>query len=366
VVALGLGVLVLVAMLLVEKHLGATLDRDLPSNAPTAFLVDIQPDQWAGVERLLIEGGAENIDSVPVITARIASINGRDASDITAELVRERPPDDDSRWALRREQRLTYLEQLPADNEIIAGQLWSDPQVAELSVESEFAADLGLKIGSSVVFDIQGVEIELRVTSLRQVDWSTFGINFFFIAEPGVLDQAPQHRVAAARIPVAADQAVQDRLAAEFSNVTLIRIREVLERIAAILRQLALGVRLLGSLTVLAGLAILAGAISAGALHRGAEVALYKTLGMTRWQVLATYATEYALIGLTAGLIGTLGGAALAWAVLRFAMQIDWTWPLAELAVAPLVITLLTITTGLAASLRALQRRPAEVLRQLS
>ncbi len=118
----------------------------------------------------------------------------------------------------------------------------------------------------------------------------------------------------------------------------MIRIREVLERIAAILRRLALGVRLLGGLSVLAGLAILASAISAGALHRGAEGALYKTLG----------------------------GAALGWAVLHFGMQIDWLWPLSELVAAPLLTALLAVTTGLAASLRALQRRPAEVFRQLS
>ena len=143
----------------------------------------------------------------------------------------------------------------------------------------------------------------------------------------------------------------------------MIQIREVLERVSAILGKLGLGVRTLGLLTVLAGLAILAGAVSAGAVKRGKEVALYKTLGMTRKQVVATFAVEYALIGTVAGFIGTVGGTVLALTVLRQGMEIDWTpGPL------PLLLTLvgtvaLSIGAGLVASAPALQRKPIEVLR---
>jgi putative ABC transport system permease protein len=224
---------------------------------------------------------------------------------------------------------------------------------------------LKVKVGSLLVFDIQGVPVELKVTSVRTVDWGTFGINFYLVAEPGVLEEAPHHRIAAVRLSEERKQRVQDDLAAAFPNVTMIHIREVLERIAEMLRRLGLGVRLLGILTVLAGLAILAGAVSAGSVRRGAEVALLKTLGMTRRQIVAAFATEYALIGLVAGVIGTLGGGVLACFVLTRGMEIPWGAPPLAFVVAIFGTILLAVVAGLLASLQALRKRPIAVLRSV-
>ena len=96
------------------------------------------------------------------------------------------------------------MRDLPKDNRIVEGYLWSDPARAEVSVEKEFADDIGVRLGSTLRFDIQGVPLEVEVTSLRTVDWQTFGINFFLVVEPGVLEQAPQQRLAVARMPRAA------------------------------------------------------------------------------------------------------------------------------------------------------------------
>ena len=131
----------------------------------------------------------------------------------------------------------------------------------ELSVEEEYARDLGLRIGSKVVFDVQGVPVSLTVTSLRKVHWESFGINFFWVVEPGVLDRAPQMRIASVRLPAGGEQRLQDALAATTPNVTVFAIREVLEKVGAVLERIALGVRFLGGFTLLAGLAILAGVV---------------------------------------------------------------------------------------------------------
>lgn len=393
IVALGLGVVALLGMLLVERSLSAELAKEFPRDAPTAFLIDIQPDQWAGVEGLLREQQSGRIDSVPMVMARIAAIDGRSTEELQAEIgdapdrrsnerrsnepqargrrqgeggPRDRQGDRREGWTLRREQRLTYLEQLPEDNVILEGALWHDPQLAEISVEEEFARGLGAVLGSVLTLDIQGVTLDLTVTSLRRVDWGTFGINFFLVAEPGILEDAPQTRVAAARLPEGREQQVQDALAASFPNVTMIRTREVLEKVATILDRLALGVRLLGALTVFAGLAILAGAVSAGSIRRGAEVALLKTLGMSRRQVVASFATEYALMGLVAGVIGTAGAAVLAYFVVTRGMEVPWRaeplWLLGSVA----GTMVLAVVAGLAASSGALRKRPVEVLRSVS
>lgn len=371
IVALGLGVLVVLGMSLVERRLSNQLATAIPPDAPSAFLIDIQPDQWPGVHKILQDRGATRVDSVPVIMARVAAIDGKPVEQLAAEAEARRELEKEdgqeregpSRWALTREQRLTYLKELPADNKIIEGKLWSDPARAEVSVEQEFADDLDLKLGSTVRFDVQGVPLELAVTSVRTVDWQTFGINFFLVVEPGVLENAPQQRLAATRLPRGNEQGVQDALAAAYPNVTLIRVREVLEKIAGVLERIGVGIRFLGGFTVLAGIAILGGAVSAGSARRGREVTLLKTLGMTRPGVAGAFAVEYALIGLVAGLIGAAGAVVLAYMVVTRGFELEWAlqpWPV---AVALAGTVFLAVAAGLAASARALERRPIEVLR---
>lgn len=361
VVALGLGVLTVLGMYLIQQSLSAQLKADLPADAPTAFFIDIQPDQWDGVRATLEEFDAESVDSVEVVVARLQSINGVPVGDLVSEDEEESRR---QRWVLTREQRLTTMETLPEDNVVIDGALWSDPSRPEVSVEQDYAEDMGVAVGDTVVFNIQGVPLELLVSSIRTVEWERFSINFFVVVEPGVLDDAPRYRIATARLAPATELPIQDSLAAKFPNVTMLRIRELLEKIVTVLEQVGFGVRFLGAFTVLAGIAILAGAISAGALTRGRQVALYKTLGMTRAQVALVFAVEYALIGLVAGILGTVGGVALAVAVIRFGLEIAWAWAPAVYAASVAATVGLSVVAGLAASTRALAVRPLTVLRQ--
>ncbi len=272
--------------------------------------------------------------------------------------------DGNARWGLTREQRLTYMEQLPDDNRVVAGKLWADPALAEVSLERDFASDAGIALGDRLEFEVQGVPVEATVTSLRTVEWQTFGLNFFMVFEPGVLEEAPQTRVATVQLPEGGEQAVQDALASDFPNITLLRIRQILERIAAILERLAVGVRFLGGFTVLSGLVILASAVSAAAGQRSRETALLKTLGMTRRQVLAQSTTEHLMIGLIAAIVGATGGNVLAWAVLTQGMELEWAFQPTTTIGAVALCVALTTATALASSWPALRTRPLAVLRE--
>jgi len=357
--ALGLGVLVVVGMLLVQRGLTASLKADRPDEAPNLFLVDMQTGQWPKAEAILRSQGAQSIRTVPIVTARLASIDGVTAADLAAR----RGDRGRGRWIFTREQNLTWMKELPKDNEIVAGALWSDPKTNEISIEQDFAQDLGAKLGSKMVFDVQGVPIEMTVTSLRKVGWRSFGINFFLVVEPGVLDDAPQRRVAAARVPTGSEQVVQDRIAAELPNVVVLRVREIIEKVAKLLDRIGLAIRILGGFAIAAGIAILAGAVGASASRRGREVALLKTLGATRAGVVGTFSVEFALLGLVAGVIGTVGGGILAWAVITKGMELPWTWRPAILLLSPIGAVILSVLAGIAASTSALRKRPIEVLR---
>jgi putative ABC transport system permease protein len=263
---------------------------------------------------------------------------------------------------LSREQRLTFLDQLPADNEVVAGELWSDPGAAEVSVEQGYADDLGVGLGSRLTFDVQGVPIELVVTSLRNVVWQSFAINFFLVVEPGVLEEAPHFRLAAARLPEAEESALEARIARGFPNITVLGVRSVLEKVLELLARSALGVRLLGGLACVAGLFVLAGSASAARLERGRDAALLKTLGVTRAGVAALFATEYALCGAVAGALGAACGALLARGFLVHVLELPFRAPLGTLALAAATTGLFSALFGLAASARALGTRPLATL----
>ena len=357
--ALGLGVLVVVGMLLVQRGVMASLAADRPEAAPNLFLVDMKANEWPRVESILRDAGATSVRYAPIVTARLSSVDGVSAAELAARNMKEGR----SRWILTREQNITYMKELPKDNEIVAGSLWSEPGKNEISIEEEYAHDLGAKLGSKVVFDVQGVPIEMTVTSLRRVGWRSFGINFFLVAEPGVLDDAPQRRVAAAKLPDGNEQAAQDRIAAEFPTIVVLRVRDIVEKVAKLLDKIGLGIRILGGFAIAAGIAILAGAVGASASRRGREVALLKTLGATRAGVAGIFSVEFALLGLVAGIIGTVGGGILAWAVITKGMELPWAWHPSVMLLAPLGAVILAVLAGITASAGALRKRPIEVLR---
>jgi putative ABC transport system permease protein len=336
----------------------------LPPDAPSVFMMDVQPDQWPGVERSLREARARNVQSVPVIMARLRAVDGRTVEALVEERAAGASEQDRARWVLTREQRMTSYATLPESNRLMAGELWRDPAPNEISVEVDFARDMGAKIGSTLTFDVQGVPMDFKVTSLRSVQWRSFAINFFLVVEPGYLDDAPQFRFAGARVDAGAEQALQDRLASAYPNVSVLRVHELIDRAAALFQQAALAVRLLGGFAILTGLIVLAGAVAASQLRRAREAALLKVLGLTRMRVVAMFATEYALLGAVSGLIAVLGAYALSAAFTRAVLGLETPPSLAVCALGFFATIAFSLGAGLLASVRALNVPPLDVFRR--
>jgi putative ABC transport system permease protein len=388
IVAMGLGVTFVFATWLVERHLSDQLRSELPADAPSTFFLDVQPDQWPRVESILRAAGAQGIESRPLVTARFAAVDGVPVAqlagrnpDAPREQGRERrdgtAPRDGGRrgdaggerprprrWTLTREQRLTYGRELPRGNRVVAGRFPAGPSVPNgISLEENFARDLGVGVGTPLTFDVQGVPVDVVVTSLRTIDWRTMGMNFFLFAEPGPLDEAPQQRLATARLAPAEQAGVQAAVVAEFPNVTVIHVRDVMDKVMAVLRNIGMGIRALGAFTVAAGVVVLGGTVAATQARRAREVALLKAVGMTRRDVVTVFSVEYALTGTVAAAVGVAAGSLLAWAVLTRLMDLDWAPRAVEVLGAVGITALLSVAAGLVASARALTAKPVEVLR---
>jgi putative ABC transport system permease protein len=359
-VALGIGVALLTVVALLERGFARQLDVERRREAPSFFFVDVQPDQAAAFRRTLAEvPGASPPTLVPVVRARLAAING-------APIARERWAGREDAWRVTREYVLTFAEEPPAGTVLARGRWWTAAERAGawISVEDEAARALGVDVGGTLTFDVQGVPVTAEVLSLRKVDWQSLGANFFVIFSPGPLEGAPLAYLATARVPPEADGAVQERVAAAFPNVTSIPLRDVLARVTGVLDRIAVAIRVVAAFVLAAGLAVMVEALAQTRAQRLYESVLLRTVGATRARVARAFAVEYGCLGVVAGAGGVLTGAVVAWVVLRLVLDLPARPDPAPLVLGLLGSVALAVAVGFLASFRLLGRKPLPVLRR--
>jgi putative ABC transport system permease protein len=224
---------------------------------------------------------------------------------------------------------------------------------------------MGLKPGDTITLNVLGRDIAGRIANLRDVDFSTGRQNFVLILSPGIIDRAPHSFLATVRVAPRDEEAMYRAVTDRFPSITTVRVKDVIAQIETLLEKLAIGVRAASVVTILAGLLVLAGAISAGLRTRIYDATIMKVAGATRLQILRVYALEYLLIGAVTGAFALAAGAGAATLVARRVFEIPAVldWRAACLVVGGGVI--LTLLMGLAITWRALAARPATQLRSL-
>jgi putative ABC transport system permease protein len=364
VVALGLGVMLLVAIGLLEDALERQIDHERRREAPSFFFVDVQADQREPFARLLATSTGSTPTLIPIVRARLASVDGEPVG--RPMLERRRAAGQDTRWYFTRDYALTSMAEPPAENVILRGRWWGPDDVPagpRVSVEDVAAKALGVDVGSSLGFDVQGVRIEARVASIRKVDWQSFSTNFFVIFSPGALDGAPTTFVATARVDPAAEARVQDAVVAAFPNVTVVPVRDILQRAAGILGQIAFAIRAIALFSIAAGLTVMAGTLAASRRQRLTESAILRTLGASRAAVARVFAVEYACLGTAAGVGGTVLATALAWTIQRFVLEVPPALAPGLLASGVGIATATALAVGFLTTYRLLGQPPLTVLR---
>ena len=275
-VAIGIGVMVIVSIAVIKNSLLASLGERLPTHAPSFFFIDIQPDQRGPFEDLLAQRVAlSDYELTPVVRSRLSAIEGHpvDPEDYRGKR---------NGWYFTRTYVLTSLLDLPKDNTIVVGEWWKDNRQIGVSVEDEAAKNLGLDIGSTVEFNIQGAPLTATVESTRKVDWSSFSTNFFMILSPNALEGVPMTYIATARVPKNEEVPLQRSLVATLPNVTAINVGDVLRNISNLLQQLAWAIQGIALLCIGNGAIVMIAALSTTRYRRIYEAAILKALGGTR------------------------------------------------------------------------------------
>jgi len=361
--AVGLGCFFIVGVRAMQTNLLREFAIDLSDQAPDMFLIDIQQDQAAGLAAFLTPriAPAPAPRLLPVLRARVTAVRGKEVSLERLEDVR-------GRGSLAREYTVTYRPALSANERIVAGRFWPDrpSAVPEVSIEESLRERFRIQVGDTVRFDILGQPIEARVTSVRAVNWrDARSGGFMFVFRPGVLDKAPHAMIAPFRGPsdVQARARLQRDLIAQYPNISVIDLRELLDTGRAFIRSITLGVSVVGGLVLFTGILILTGAVAMTKYRRIYEAAILRTLGASTRLVGSLLVVEYGLLGLIAGIVGASGGAVLSWAISRWAIEVDWHAPWTELTLGLTLTTLLVAVVGLVASADVLRRKPLATLR---
>jgi putative ABC transport system permease protein len=266
---------------------------------------------------------------------------------------------------VRGDRGLTYAGALPPDAHIVAGEWWpadyDGPPL--ISFDAAIARGMGIGVGDRLTVNVLGREIEAEIANLRRIDWSTLGINFVIVFAPGALEGAPHTFIATAKTTEAAELPLQMAVTDAYPNITAIRIREALEAVNQILRSIGVAVRSTATVTLAAGILVLAGAIAATHRRRVYDAVVLKVLGATRARVLAAYFLEYALLGLITALLAAAVGTAAAYAVVAQIMGMPWYWLPNGVAMTTLICLFVTIGAGMLGTWLALSQKPAPLLR---
>ena len=356
--SLGLGLTVLVATSLIEGNLREQITQRIPKDAPAFFFVDIQSTQIQDFEAALAAiPGAGTLDKVPSLRGRISKIGGKPVAEVKV------PPE--ARWAVDSDRGVTYAATEPQGQHIVAGQWWPadyhGPQL--VSFDAALARAFGLGIGDTITVNILGRDIDAKIASLRQIEWQTLAINFVFVFSPGILDKAPHTYLATIKATPPAEDQIFKVVTDKFPNVTVIRIRDAIETVSDLLGNIGLAVRLIGLLSILAGILVLAGAMMATQRRRVHEAVVMKVLGATRARIAGTFAWEFATLGLATALAALGTGTVAAYFVVRHLMNLEWTFLPAIAVLVAVGAMALTLAFGLAGTLAALRQRPLALLR---
>jgi putative ABC transport system permease protein len=366
VLAIGFGAFLLGTLYLVQHNLLRQLRLTGGMARPNLVLFDIQPDQLPAVQGELRESGLPVIGPTPIVPMRIRSVKGRPVVKLLAgDSASDAEPS--NAWVFRREYRSTYRDSVVSTERVVAGKWFrtEGPVPARISVEQDVARELGVGIGDEIVWDVQGITIPSRVTSLREVDWARFEPNFFVVFAPGTLESAPQTLVTLTRITNPADRGrFQRRLAERFPNVSTLDLSLLQEALERMVDRVALAIRFMALFSLGVGALVLVGALATSRFQRIREGALLRTLGATRAQVFKVVLAEYLSLGLLASIVALVLAAAAGWALARFVFEGSFSLPLFPMSVLTLTIVVLTAVVGLANSRDVVRRTPLEVLRE--
>ena len=366
VLSLGFGAFLITTLYLVQANLLRQFDLTTSSARGNLLFFDVQDDQDAGVESIVRNAGYAVVQSTPIVTMRIKTVAGRTIAEILTDTTRR-----GGAWALRREYRSTYRDTIQSSERVVAGRWFGETPArdsqptAEVSLEQDVAKELRVKIGDVVVWDVQGVEVPARVTSLRDVEWARFEPNFFAVFAPGALEKAPKQFVLLTNVPDGVSAVrVQRSVVQRYPNVSAIDLSVIRKTISEIVDRVSMAIRFLAVFSLAMGIPVLFSAVAATRRERVREGVLLKTLGATQGQIRRILFAEYALLGVLGSLTGMVLSFGGAWGLLKYVFHRPFSPATVPAVLIAAAMVLVTVSIGVLSGRDVFRTTPMAALRE--
>ncbi len=354
--ALGAGVMLILAVYLMQAALLRDLRETASPKLPNVFLIDVGTDEVAGVQSFFAHqpGVTQPLELMPIVQGRFVSINGRQVATMRGQHYPVRMLENAS---------LSWADAAPEGDKIVSGAWWKQKDQQVIAVGDGVAKRLRLGVGSQMVLETGGVEHTLRVAAIFRADGQHLGARVEFVVPSALAAGQAATWYGGAHMKPNSIPEMERELFAAYPTITVVNIADVLDRIESVVNQIAFVIRLLAGFSILAGLMILASSIAGTRFRRMQEAVVLKALGATRMRIVRTYSVEFAVLGVLAGAVGVVFANLLARVLLR-RMEIGFhvAWGAAAAALAGTAV--LATATGWIAGYRILGLRPLEVLRE--
>jgi len=370
--ALGFGAFLLSTVYLVQANLLGRVQSSADASAGNLLFFDVQDDQAAPLDSTLRARSHEIVQKTPIVTMRVDAINGRSVASLMQDTAVRR-----AGWALRREYRSTYRDSLVGSETMVAGTWFPDSATRSaarlanpeapfpVSFERDLATDLGIALGDTVTWNVQGVPVRTIVTSLRTVNWARFEANFFVVFAPEAIRRAPQQYVLVANVPAGEPlAAIQRDVVRRFPNISSLDLTLVRQTVGAIVDRVVLAIRFLGIFSLAMGIPVLFSAVAATRRARLREGVLLRTLGASRAQVARVLLAEYGALGALGALTGMVLAFGGAWGLTRFVFKDPFDPAIGPTFLIAFGMLVLTMTIGLLTSRDVYKATPMQAIRE--
>ncbi|CAN1568170.1 COG3127 Predicted ABC-type transport system involved in lysophospholipase L1 biosynthesis, permease component [Rhabdaerophilaceae bacterium] len=361
ILSLGLGLMLIVALTLIDTNLVRQFRSTLPGLAPSFFFIDIPSRDIDRFDAFLRQQSPDGkVERVPQLRGRLVEIRG-----IPAAQYRK---NEDS-WVLDGDRGITYSAKPPDNARLVEGEWWpADYRGTPLvSFAKDVADNLGIGIGDMVTVNVLGRRITARIANLREIRWQQIGINFIMVFSPNTFAGAPHTFLATVILPPSVDTrgeiAIARAVARDFPAISAVRVKDAIAAADSLVSQLVFAIRTASAIALISSVLVLGGALAASARTRQQEGIILKTLGATRATLLKAMIAEYSALGAIAVLFGIVCGVAGASLVVSGVMGLEFElawWPTLSMAFSAFIAT---IILGLIGTWHILGQKPAPYLR---
>ena len=329
--------------------------QQIPDGAPNQFLVNITEPQRAVLNQFAAEHDLVTGEYYPVVRGRLVSVNDEQLQEEATKEQRS-----EQRVGIGRELNLTWLAQLPDNNQIVSGGWFDTKNNAQVSVESEIAQRLNINLGDTLAFSVGGQQLSATVSSIRKVDWNSLQPNFYMILSPDVLADFPATYITAFYLQPERNLLL-NQLARLMPTVTVISVDNIIQQVNSIISQVTIALSFILLIICCAAALVLVAQVQATLEQREQELAILRTLGARHAFLRNALLLEFSLLGGLAGLFATVLAELMLFIVQQRAFDLPFTLHYTLWWLGPVLGVVLVTTLGWW-QLRRLMRIPGAAL----